>query len=236
MNFHESSSISKELSLRLQEADQSQGYYYSYTSTAANTRQAQVQNQQVQPASPAAPITQNRTQPVKVVNKKRFSFSYKLKQEVIKHYKVEFLACPCTAMINTVTYFALSNVKEHSVQNFLRKEYQNKIFQANGEKILELDRIRTRKSTFPKIEEGLKQFFEANVCLNISDLRMQAELIKSSLPPDDKERKFEASNCYFQNFMSRQNISLQVPCSKKTRLTPELQRQLDNVIQMPKSF
>ncbi|CAL6021374.1 Conserved_hypothetical protein [Hexamita inflata] len=52
---------------------------------------------------------------------------------------------------------------------------------------------------------------------------MQAELIRQSLPPDDKERKFEASNCYFQNFMSRQNISLQVPCicSKKTRLTPE---------------
>ncbi|CAL5985076.1 Hypothetical_protein [Hexamita inflata] len=141
MNFHESSSISKELSLRLQEADQSQGYYYSYTSTATNTCQAQVQNQLVQPATPAAPITQNRTQPVKVVNKKRQSFSYKLKKEVIKHYKVEFLACPCTAMLNTVTYFALSNVKEHSVQNFLRKEYQNKILQANGEKILELDRI-----------------------------------------------------------------------------------------------
>ncbi|CAL6023110.1 Hypothetical_protein [Hexamita inflata] len=109
--------------------------------------QAQVQNQQVQPASPAAPVTQNRTQPVKVVNKKRQSFSYKLKQEVIKHYKIEFLACPCAAMTNTVVYFVLNNVQEHNVQNFLRKEY----LQANGEKILELERIRTRKSKFPKI-------------------------------------------------------------------------------------
>ncbi|CAL6010379.1 Hypothetical_protein [Hexamita inflata] len=72
-------------------------------------------------------------------------------------------------MTNTVVYFALNNVKEHNVQNFLRKEYQNKILQANGEKILELERIRTRNSTFPKIEEGLKQFFEATFeyCLQV---------------------------------------------------------------------
>ncbi|CAL6099256.1 Hypothetical_protein [Hexamita inflata] len=92
-------------------------------STAAN---AQVQNQQVQPASPAAPITQNRTQPVKVVNKKRQRFSYKRRQEIIKHYKVVLVQ----PMTNTIVYFALNNVKEHNVHNFLRKEYQNKILQA----------------------------------------------------------------------------------------------------------
>ena len=84
-------------------------------------------------------------------------------------------------MLNTVTYFALSNVKEHSVQNFLRKEYQNKILQANGEKILELDRIRTRKSAFPKIEEGLKQFVKDRTFQNaIRTIQLLLPQLKSN--------------------------------------------------------
>ncbi|CAL6106215.1 pogo_transposable element with KRAB domain [Hexamita inflata] len=221
------SSIGKEPSLNEQP-----DYSYTGVFTSVNTAQVQILQeepqtptvapvQHVEPVQPTQPPV-NRRIALRSTNKIRLSFSVDLKKKVIDYYKQMMKQCPCSALHLTRVFFAYEGITDFNIKNFMRQKNLTKIMETN-ESFAEKFKIKPRKSNYPTIEKKLLEFFEENVCVSLKDLRMEAFSIRDSLPLDSQERiNFKGSDCYLHNFMERQCLSLQVPCSKKEALTPEM--------------
>ncbi|CAL6065050.1 Hypothetical_protein [Hexamita inflata] len=221
------SSIGKEPSLNEQP-----DYSYTGVFTSVNTAQVQILQeepqtptvapvQHVEPVQPTQPPV-NRRIALRSTNKIRLSFSVDLKKKVIDYYKQMMKQCPCSALHLTRVFFAYEGITDFNIKNFMRQKNLTKIMETN-ESFAEKFKIKPRKSNYPTIEKKLLEFFEENVCVSLKDLRMEAFSIRDSLPLDSQERiNFKGSDCYLHKFMERQCLSLQVPCSKKKALTPEM--------------